>query len=264
MNELVKIQSEQINGELVQTVNARDLHEFLGVGKDFSNWIKAQIKRARLVQDRDFVTVAQKGVGGKFAATEYHLTIASGKHVSMMAGTDKGFEIREYFIECESMAKNHALVQHASPAVRPELAATDIFKSFNEIGKLIGLDTNEAAFHANHATQQLSSVNILELMGVTRLLAPAQEANFTPTQLGRQMNPPRSPIQVNEMLVKLGYQKRTGVKKCPYEGTDKGKKFCRLHDEPRKHAAGISQGLRWYATILNQEDVRWAAGWLAE
>jgi len=41
--------------------NARELHGFLEVGKDFSSWIKIQIERARLVENRDFVTLTQKG-----------------------------------------------------------------------------------------------------------------------------------------------------------------------------------------------------------
>lgn len=56
--------SEIGQGE-INTVNARDLHAFLGVGKDFSAWIKKQIGRARLVENRDFITVPLKGVGFK-------------------------------------------------------------------------------------------------------------------------------------------------------------------------------------------------------
>jgi len=108
MNEIIAIQKSTIGTEVKQTVNARDLHAFLGVGKDFTNWIKDQISRARLVENRDFVVFAQKGVnpsGGRPTA-EYHLTLDAGKHVSMMSNTDKGFEVRDYFIECERIVKD--------------------------------------------------------------------------------------------------------------------------------------------------------------
>ena len=42
-------------------MNARDPQAFLGVGKDLSTWIKKQIERARLVEGRDFIKLAQKG-----------------------------------------------------------------------------------------------------------------------------------------------------------------------------------------------------------
>ena len=44
-----------ISGEVQQTVNARELHDFLEIGKDFSNWIKAQIDRAGFVENVDYV-----------------------------------------------------------------------------------------------------------------------------------------------------------------------------------------------------------------
>lgn len=112
MNDLIAISNGSIGSEAVQTVNARDLHAFLEVGKDFSTWIKVQIERARLVEGRDFAieTTHPKGgaVGNRGLTKEYHLTIESGKHVAMMSGTDKGFEVREYFIECERRAKQNA------------------------------------------------------------------------------------------------------------------------------------------------------------
>lgn len=147
-----------------------------------------------------------------------------------------------------------------APTSRPEIEAADIFRTYNEIGKLIGFDANMAAFSANHAVNKIVNVNVLELMGVTRLIAPVQMADMTPTQLGQQMNPPRSAEQVNEMLVQLGYQVRTNIKQCRYEATDKGKPFSRLHDTPRLNNAGTVQQLRWYQTVLDQTDVRWASG----
>lgn len=103
--QLIKIVNRQIGHAPIQTVNARELHSYLGVGKDFSNWIKAQIKRADLVEGVDYVTVAQKGVGGKFDSIDYHLTIDAGKNIAMLSGTAKGKEVRRYFIDCEARAK---------------------------------------------------------------------------------------------------------------------------------------------------------------
>jgi anti-repressor protein len=43
-NELIPVTTRTIGDtEPVQTVNARELHGFLEVGKDFSNWIKDRI-----------------------------------------------------------------------------------------------------------------------------------------------------------------------------------------------------------------------------
>lgn len=166
------------------------------------------------------------------------------------------------YIDAFNKAESILMGKVSSPAVRPELEAADVFAKFNEVGRLIGFDENMAAFSANNATARITSVNVLELMGVQRLIAPKQIADMTPEQIGQQMNPPRTSVQVNEMLVQLGYQVRTKVKICPYQATDKGSAFCRLHDVPRKNTAGTAQQLRWYATIFDQTDIQWATGML--
>lgn len=111
--DLIPVEQRPVAGALVQTCNARDLHAFLESGKDFSNWIKVQIKRARLIEGRDYVRVsafAQKGdleiVGfsGPKDRIEYHVTIEAGKHIGMMSNSERGFQIREYFLECERRA----------------------------------------------------------------------------------------------------------------------------------------------------------------
>lgn len=112
MNQItIPLTDSEIGGATVQTVNARTLHESLQVKKDFSNWIKAQVKRAMLVENRDYVVLAQKGenpAGGR-PGLEYHLTIEAGKHIAMLSGTAKGREVREYFIECERKVKAAAV-----------------------------------------------------------------------------------------------------------------------------------------------------------
>lgn len=103
MKEIIKITPSTIGGDAVQTVNARELHKSLGVAKDFSTWVKAQIKRADLTENEDYLKLTQKGelsATGQ-TVTEYHLTIEAGKNLAMLSGTAKGKEVRAYFIECE-------------------------------------------------------------------------------------------------------------------------------------------------------------------
>lgn len=50
-----------IHNQVQETVNARALHANLGIGKDFTSWIKVQIKRAYLIENENFITFTQKG-----------------------------------------------------------------------------------------------------------------------------------------------------------------------------------------------------------
>lgn len=120
MNELIKI---TIDGQGKQTVNARDLHEFLGSKQDFSTWIKNRINQYGFVENQDFVllhkTVEQ--VSGAKHLTEYHLTIDMAKELSMVERTEKGKQARQYFIECERRAKDPMLALNDPSALRQVL-----------------------------------------------------------------------------------------------------------------------------------------------
>lgn len=101
MNELIKIE----NKEGIETVNARELYEFLEVKKDFSDWIKYRIKKYGFQDGHDFTTIQGKSTGGR-PSIEYHVIIDMAKELSMVENNDKGREARRYFIECEKIIKN--------------------------------------------------------------------------------------------------------------------------------------------------------------
>ena len=141
---LVAVQQQDIDGGAVPTVNARDLHAFLEVGKDFSNWIKDRIAQYGFIEDHDFMVsakigenpnggdvcspnLASKGRGGH-NAKEYHLTLDMAKELAMLENNERGREVRRYFIQCEK--ELHALqsagtlrLENASGGGDPDLLA---------------------------------------------------------------------------------------------------------------------------------------------
>jgi phage anti-repressor protein len=50
-----------INKESLQTVNARELHAFLQIGKDFSTWIKDRISQYGFLENQDFIQLPKTG-----------------------------------------------------------------------------------------------------------------------------------------------------------------------------------------------------------
>ena len=108
MKEIVKIYNTvKIGQEVVNAVNARDLHKALESKQDFSTWIKARIQKLGLVENQDFLLhkimeQPNKGLSGSgLNRIDYYVTIEIAKHIAMMESTDKGREVRNYFIECE-------------------------------------------------------------------------------------------------------------------------------------------------------------------
>ena len=104
MNDLIKITSERIGAENVNSVNARDLHEALEVKKAFSTWIKTALENAGAIEGEDFCKLKSslEGSGYQF---DYIVTADMSKHIAMMSKVPKSKEIRDYFIQAEKQSQ---------------------------------------------------------------------------------------------------------------------------------------------------------------
>jgi phage anti-repressor protein len=83
-----------------QAVNTRELHEFLEVGKAYSDWFKYRADQVGLIEGEDFITILGKSSGGR-PATDYIVPIDIAKEIAMMENNEKGREVRRYFITVE-------------------------------------------------------------------------------------------------------------------------------------------------------------------
>lgn len=117
MNELVRISDLDLGHGLVKTVDGRDLHEKLGVQKDFSDWTKNQIRRCKFIEGRDYAVFPFQGENSGRPSKEYAFTLYAAKHIAMMSGTDKGSEIRDYFIEVEEKWRSNLLNEQIAGAI---------------------------------------------------------------------------------------------------------------------------------------------------
>ena len=113
-NELIPIYENE-NAERI--VDARELHSFLKVGKDFSNWMKDRIVKYGFIKGFDFSPILAKSTGGR-PATEYHLTVNCAKEIAMVENNRLGKQIRKYFIEVENRFKQQVMNVRSLP---PEL-----------------------------------------------------------------------------------------------------------------------------------------------
>lgn len=98
MNELIKI--TETNGR--KAVSAREL--YLGIGLAEQHWVRYYKKNITenqfAIENEDFIQLPLMGRTQDFA-----LSIDFAKKLSMMARTEAGEKIRDYFIEVEKQAK---------------------------------------------------------------------------------------------------------------------------------------------------------------
>jgi anti-repressor protein len=133
MQELIKIKKQ----DGIETVNARELHEFLESKERFSKWFERMLEYG-FDQGLDFTPYQNVHPQNKQEIVDYYVTIDMAKELCMLARNSKGKEARKYFIEVEKKAKSilvpqslpEALRAYADEVERRELAE-------NRIGRLI-------------------------------------------------------------------------------------------------------------------------------
>ena len=112
--ELIKLTK---NEQGIETVNARELHEFLEVKSKFADWFKNRVSEFGFIENSDFVSVSKiLESGGR--SIEYHISIDMAKELSMLERNDKGKQARLYFIECERIAKSKQVPQSFAEALQ--------------------------------------------------------------------------------------------------------------------------------------------------
>ena len=85
-----------------QLVSARDLHKNLGLTTRFSKWVGQNFDGFEEGQDFTSVTtVTVVANGARKPIQDYLLTIDMAKELCMMSKTEKGKEVRKYFIQAE-------------------------------------------------------------------------------------------------------------------------------------------------------------------
>lgn len=103
MEEIIKI-NQNDQGEA--QVNARELYQALEVKKSyrFSQWFETNAKQ--LIENEDYqgvdvTTPSQSNNGAVQRVQDYILTVDAAKQIALMSGTEKGKQVRMYFIQVE-------------------------------------------------------------------------------------------------------------------------------------------------------------------
>ena len=89
-----------------QVASGRDIHAFLGLGRDYTTWFKKMTEYG-FTEGQDYLTisgeVAREG-RGTVTRIDHAVTLDMAKELGMIQRTAKGKEIRQYFIEVEKQA----------------------------------------------------------------------------------------------------------------------------------------------------------------
>ena len=117
---------------VVNSVDARNLYDWLDPGRDFSTWLREITTDPTWKAGVDFSVFSEAPDSGSRQITgnlrrqprvECALSIRVAKHVAMQSRTERGHEAREYFIACEAKA-NDPVALLGNPAILRTLLAS--------------------------------------------------------------------------------------------------------------------------------------------
>ncbi|ELP5720426.1 antA/AntB antirepressor family protein [Enterobacter asburiae] len=131
--DLIPVIPGQIGRHQTSVVSAHTLHTALGVGRDFTNWIKGRIDEYGFTCEVDYAVYGSPVLanqstninqnaggwktqrGGDRRSKDYLLSLNTAKELAMVERNERGRAIRRYFIRCEEE------LQHLSPRAAREL-----------------------------------------------------------------------------------------------------------------------------------------------
>ena len=100
MNEIIKV---TLDDERDPIVSGRQLHEALGVNSNYTTWFDRMTEYG-FVENQDYVLLSnfgnQTGRGGH-NKVDHAIKLDMAKEIAMIQRTDRGKEVRQYFIQIE-------------------------------------------------------------------------------------------------------------------------------------------------------------------
>lgn len=192
MQELINV---TVNDNQQQVVSARDLYKALGIKKRFSAWF-AQYSDM-FTEGHDFMgapesTPIKNGNGRIQYLDDYVLTIKMAEHIAMMTKTDRGREVREYFIQLQEkwndpqkvMARALILAQKELDTLRIELEEQKPLVNFAN-----AVSTSEDSILIGDFAKLISQNGVK--IGQNRLFKWLRQKGFLISRKGESWNMPK-------------------------------------------------------------------------
>ena len=107
MDSLIQITKNTINGaEVINSVNAREIHNYLGVKTRFNDWINRAIEKYDFIENIDYSILSNGN------SKDFVVTLDMAKELAMLENNPKGKEIRKQFIDLEKKLLNQTVTHY--------------------------------------------------------------------------------------------------------------------------------------------------------
>lgn len=91
------------------TVSAKEVYEQLGINKKFATWIKTNLQRAELEENKDFIPLREQSTGGR-PSVDYCLKRDAAISIVVMSGGKNAKKVRNELIQLFNQRENKDLL----------------------------------------------------------------------------------------------------------------------------------------------------------
>nr|WP_290224205.1 hypothetical protein [Trichocoleus desertorum] len=155
----------------------------------------------------DFLTKRLKNSQGGRPSELIQLTIDCFKSFGMMAGTDKGKEIRRYFLECERTAKAAFANQIATSDPTPETPTLPSSDRLTVLKEAVAIGNQLGGF--DDRQKMLLKDQLMNLLMQERLLAADSTLTIEAAVAAEPEQAKRLEVPISDRCLDLGYNPNT-------------------------------------------------------
>ncbi|HGI5215199.1 TPA: antA/AntB antirepressor family protein [Providencia alcalifaciens] len=182
--EMLPVINCKINGQGVNVVSAKALHEALDVGRLFAAWFMGRVEEYNFTQGSDYLSdndlnftcslndqyypkrekINKRGRPEK----DYLLMLGMAKELAMVERTEQGRLIRQYFIKCEEALHQVAptITKQLRDDLKSRLKVANYFKPMCSALEAARLEQGKATL-PRHYTNESNMLNRIVLGGLT-------------------------------------------------------------------------------------------------
>lgn len=197
--ELIKITQHNTLGACV---SARLLYDFLEVKAQFTDWCKRMFEYG-FEQGQDYADLVfhknvKNPLGGRHQS-DYAFTLDMAKEIAMLQRSEKGRQIRRYFINCEKRLQEFAQIDHSNELVR-QLAHSD------HINAHLNKQLEESTKREKELKASIEKM-VFKSRFFDDFMAEAKEC-YTTSFIASEFA--LSGKHLNKLLIEMGIQKKMG------------------------------------------------------
>jgi len=201
VDQLVEIKQHKIGKTKQDSINARDLHEFLETKTKFRHWVKRKLEQYSYFEEGIDYSSTVKNDRREIGAVikkEYILTLNMAKELAMLENNQIGQKVRRYFIACEQELKKYT---------SPDLSIAQISKDYKRairLAKSLGLEKAEATQKARDFMLEEISIDCFKLFPGSARIVYVKNNGFSVTKMASLLQVERSRIMdilVNSFII---------------------------------------------------------------